>query len=379
MSASLPSLPSLALRVAVIRRQAQVLITSLAQTTVQRAFNQLEWDENLHPRGAHGRFIGTGGMQAEREAHHLEHAMKAFERKMSGMSEAERQRAEAALTWRGHTGKHAILAHHSALRHAADAAARALLHDTESLHELRLLRNEYHLRLAQDTLPDASRQRLQREIAVMDRLLARANIATSGPARVPDEEARAIRRQIDQGLKQETPPPTQTTTTHHGPLATGAIPIETTDALGVSPPTAEELAAMRERGGTQATYAREWAQFRLRLQREPRSAIGDGAYLAPRPHVTDRGAAADTERERRSESALYRTLMEQGEVTFTNRYGQTLTLRRRWNLTRQQVVYDLFVGNNTKPASGYANLMQGEGRGRWSADNIFAFLHEQSA
>jgi hypothetical protein len=93
----MPSLSTLALRVADITRQATALITTLAVAAVQRAFTMIEWDEGKHPRGPNGKFIGGAGLQAEREAYHAGRAIEHFKSLAKHMNETEYTKAMASF------------------------------------------------------------------------------------------------------------------------------------------------------------------------------------------------------------------------------------------------------------------------------------------
>jgi hypothetical protein len=374
-------LATLAHQVATIQRQATALITSRALATIQRAWDVITWNENLHPRGPNGRFIGGAGLQAERELFHMGRAFKAFQAQTEHLSDAAHHAAEAKVAWRGTTGLKAVQTRQGVLRQQADTEARTLPLDAATIQQLRYLRDQYRLIALQANRPPATVRRMQDEAAVIDRYLKRAGVPLTETTPVSPATLAGIRQQIDTGLAKEAtvvpPAPEQAATAAPGLVTSARTPrtlgTSTTPALGLTPPTTEELAAHREQSGTTGMLAQRWPQFWRGIRNNPRSAIGDGAILAPQPTSLARQPVA--EGERRAASPIYRRLMEDGEVTFRTHDGQMLTMRHRYHLGSQYLVYDVFVGNATQPAKGYGTLT----RTRWTNQDAFDFIEQQAA
>lgn len=365
---------TLAMRVAQLQRRVAAYITSIATAQIQRAWNQLEWDENQHPRGPNGRFIGGSGLRAEREAYHLGHALKGFERQHEHSSPEERKAAADRLTWRGHTGLKAIQAHLGELRHQAQDGVHALApHDLALLQHLRQV---YLERTVQANIPTATQKRIGREIAVIDRYLKQHDGPLPTPAISKAEDA-LIRQQVAEGIAKEaqmqppkiqgaTPAQNLVTSVPQTPTIAG-MPRTTSPAPGLTPLTDADLAAMREKGGGTPILAREWPRFWRMVQGNPRSKIGDGAILAPAPLLNRKDAMA--EMARRNSDPLYKALMETGEVTFQAKDGESLTVRRRWHLGSQKALYELFSGDNREPYPAFTKSMV-------NAQSVYDFLEQ---
>ena len=202
------SLPTLALRIADITRQATALIVALVTADIQRSWAMVEWDENLHPRGSNGKFIGGSGLQAEREAYHAEHAIARFNKAADAMhlQGALREHAAKAFHLLLHNGQDiqsiaALHAHHEAMTRQAAEQARWDTRDREESHRLVYLRTKYASALKFDTTLSAySRGRLQREIDIIDRYLARMWIPAPVRLRLPADQKASIRAQVQQGI-----------------------------------------------------------------------------------------------------------------------------------------------------------------------------------
>lgn len=352
------SLPTLALRVAVIRRQAQALITSLATASVQRAFTMIEWDENKHPRGPNGKFIGGAGLQAERDAFHLGRAKAHFARATQGLSETEAAKRDAHFTYRYRTdealrGVTAVARMQRIMQQRAQAGAAETAHDPIEAHRLAYLRQAYATALERTDLPDETRMRLMRESSVIDRYLQRLD--TPGDAtRLPAAEKAAIDAQLAQTLaKERTNAEAVTPATPTAPITSTSTPLPIYDVtrtitlLGVERPDVTGVGG--HTGYNEATFAAFWRH----ISGNPRSAIDARIVLAPQVDLPRKNKLA--EQARRDSSPIYKTMMEKGEVSWDGKDGHTYLLRRRYNLLTQLVNYDLFVDGKTQP-SPYANL-----------------------
>ena len=156
------------IRLTILRLRVADLQRWMRLPTLTRAFNQLSWDENLHPRGAGGKFIGGAGLSTAREAQHLEKALKGFDVWAKTQPAEAVAAAKAGITWRGVKGYDAMHQHVGHLRY--DAVQQGKQGDrTESHHEMAALREYYRRRQSSSPkVSHAAYERLQREIGVLD-------------------------------------------------------------------------------------------------------------------------------------------------------------------------------------------------------------------
>jgi hypothetical protein len=215
---ALLALDALRMRVAAVTRQSAAY-QSLLLPSFTRLFNQLEWDEGLHPRGANGKFIGGSGLQAEREAHHLSAALKAFDAAAKTAPIEEVADRKARMTWRGVKGYAAIKVHLANLQAHAKLKGSTLAHrpadlvalnDLHQYYQRRLTQKPGHVEQGQSTVAKASlkdnpnaKSRLMREMAIIERHMAHAGATPQRSYGIhPD-----LVRQIEEGIAQDAARP----------------------------------------------------------------------------------------------------------------------------------------------------------------------------
>jgi hypothetical protein len=210
------SLSLLAQRVADLRRQLTATLTTLAEATLIRAFNALEWDENQHPRGANGKFIGGDGLHAERELAHLNHGLKTFDARTKTLDPAVVQQAKERMTWRGgYKGYRDVRMQATTdLITKAENGARSTAVDRMDLMRLAYLRNLYLRAAAKATISAAAKARLRDEVAIIDRYTKRFGrlLKPTDAMKLPADERTILDAQVHDAIARDATQPSRAAT-----------------------------------------------------------------------------------------------------------------------------------------------------------------------
>ena len=207
------------MRLAILRLRVADLQRWMQLPTLTRAFNQLEWDENLHPRGAGGKFVGGAGLAKALEVVHLEKALKGLDIWAKTQSAETVAAAKARITWRGVKGYDALQARLGHLRYDAMQLGKAAQHANPShTRELLELREYYRRRQIGAHMNPAAFERMSRTVKALDQHL-------TDLGEKPDAfKGRAVRMdpdivaQIEKGIAADATRTNAPTTTNTKPL-----------------------------------------------------------------------------------------------------------------------------------------------------------------